>query len=75
MSETQRQEEPVDDGLGAVDEDDFCRITNHLRWISRPEIHNGDIVTVKVLQQLWNHFNDPEGLGDGVWKDIPSVSA
>lgn len=46
-----------------MEPEDYTRPTMHLRWVQRG--------SNRILQQLWNHSDDLEYSGDGVWKDIP----
>lgn len=57
--------------------------TNRLRWIERKislatDEHGQDLppgigrpVTIKVLQQLWQHPDYADWQGHGQWRDVP----
>lgn len=45
--------------------EDYIRPTMHFRI--------NTATGTPVLQQLWNHHEDRDGFGDGLWKDVPTV--
>lgn len=53
--------------------DEYTRPTMHLRFAWKYVVIDNYNQRIRVLQQLWNHRDDPEGLGDGVWKTVEST--